>query len=377
MGGGGRGRMAGTTGGMLSGILSGVFWGSVVGGLVLLLAALVLDLDLDLGSAPAGPDAPGEQSVAMPVEAASAIGVAPVLLRRLDGLLPPSHALDWPAVVPDPRRSLVPRPAQPRLPQLVTGAAVPVPHADSPPLPTAPVAVPRTERPDIPALPVATSGPTTLPPLTDPAGGTVPAAPANVRPAQAVPRPPAAPAQLIVAPLPPRVGPPPGATAIPSILPGPADLMPARDRLGSLADPTTPGRPAAPDAPPGPGPQVAFILDGPTDAPAPDWLRARTLPGDGAALRLDRGGAVFAGGDAVAGYLAARDEGAPALLAYARLDAADEADVAFDRIAVRARRDGAVAVLVAPDPALWDRIDGWLKGPARDLVPVAAGLLLD
>lgn len=377
MGRGGRGQMAGqmsgTTGGMLSGILSGVIWGAVVGALVLLLAALVLDLDR-------GPDVPGPEAVAgggvaVPADARGAIGAAPVLLARIDGLLPPGDGPDLPVTLPDPRRSLVPRPAQPELPRLVIGAAVPVPDANIPQVPTASVPLIRVERPGIPAMPGDVSAPTVIQPVPVPPVGTVPARPAAAAPAQPVPPQLAAPSPLIAAPSPPRIGAPPGIASPTVVLPRPTDAVPLRDAAAPLGDVTAPGRPPAPPAPLAPGPQVAFILDGATDAPMPDWLRAGAMPGDGATLRLDRGGAVFAGGDAVAGYLAARAAGTPALLIYARLDGAE--DVVFDRIALRARRDGAVAVLVAPDPSLWDRIGAWLDGPARDLVPVAAAALLD
>lgn len=374
MGRGGRGQMAGqmfgTTGGMLSGIVSGVIWGAVVGGLVLLLAALVLDLDDD--AVGPDPDAAGGDDRAVTVDA---IGAAPVLLQGLFALRPPEPAGVMPRAMPDPRRSLEPRPAQPVLPHLVAGASVPVMHADIPPVPSAPKGIARMTLPDIPGLPDSGSAPRAIPPLAAPTVRAVPAGPSVVALAQAPPPTPAAPEPLITAPRLPRVGAPPGIVPSPVIPPGPADAAPVRGTAARLGGVTAPAGPPGPPARPAAGLQVAFVLDGETDAPVPDWLRARAVPGDGAALRLDDGAMVFVGSDGVAGYLAARATGSPALLVYARLDAAD--DVALERIALRARRDGAVAVLVAPDVALWDRIAAWLDGPARDLVPVAAGSLVE
>ncbi len=411
MGRGGRRQMAGVTGGMLSGILSGVIWGSVVGGLVVLLAALVLDLDR-------GPVAPGSEAAGQSIRPvnADALRVAPVLLQRLDSLGAPEPAPDRSAVtshafstaLPDPRHGLVPRPAQPGLPHLVTGAAVRLPGAVPPPPPEAAPAVSPVVSPVPPATPGNGTAPRAIAPMTAPSVASAPAGLAAMAP------PPAVPSGAMAAdpPVPGRSATPEAPTPTALLFqmpdPAPAAAIPPQGTAGrpgtdpvpdapALSAPSTPmpdpappaaippqgtaGRlgtgpvPGPPPAPPLEGPQVAFILDGETDAPPPDWLRARATRGDGVALALDSGGAVFAGSGAVSGYLAARAAGAPALLAYVRLDGVDAPTL--DRIALRARRDGAVAVLVAPDAALWDRIGDWLEGPARDLMPVAAGMLLE
>ena len=159
---------------------------------------------------------------------------------------------------------------------------------------------------------------------------------------------------------------------------GPAPGSLSRAAAGPRATVPQAGRAPAPPAPPAPpalGPQVAFILDGDTDAALPGWLRARAVRSAGDAMGLAGGGALLVKADAVADYLSARAAGRPALLVYDRLDTGDA--TALERIAARARRDGAVAVLVAPDAALWTRLGAWLEGPARDLVPVSAATLLN
>lgn len=399
MGRGGRRQMAG----MARGLVSGVILGSLVGGLVLLLAALVLDLgpvperpdvpdvsegpDLAVAQAPdpSGDSRIGTEPVAP--DAPDGPGIAPVLLQGVHGFRPPAPSLARPIALAAPGRPVLPRPALPVLPRLITGGAMPMPVSGSPVVATLPAPVGMVAMPPmtLPA-PETTAGtaaragraPGTgeVPPRLAPAIIAAPSDAPQSPQADAVPPPPAATALLRTGlAAPPMAGPPaPSATPLPL---APAGPMPAADgpvraavaRLAAVAGPDR----AAP--PPAPGPRVAFILDGTTDARLPGWLQARATPGDGPPLRLDRGGVVFVGGDARAEYLAARAAGAPALLAYARLDAAEA--VMFDRIALRARRDGAVAVLVRPDPALWDRIGAWLAGPARDLVPVPAERLLE
>jgi hypothetical protein len=120
---------------------------------------------------------------------------------------------------------------------------------------------------------------------------------------------------------------------------------------------------------------VAFVLDGPHDGPVPDWIGARAVAGPAGGLELAGGGVILAARDAVS---LGPDAVQPALRVYTRLGGPAMADAtALARIGTRARRDGAVAVLVAPDPALWARLEAWLSGPARDLAPVGAARLLD
>ena len=369
MGRGGRSQTTRVTGGVLSGIVSGAVWGSLVGGLVLLLAALVLDLERE----PSGP-APEASDDTVGAEPIDAIKAAPVLLQRLDAFMPPEPEPDRPMAPSDPQRSLVPRPAQPVFPQLTAGVPIPTPDSGLPPVPAAIGAVARAVPPAIQPMPGDGSGlrvilPTVLP---RPVPLAAPSDPPAMPLAQPAPPPPAAPAPLITGRSAPRITAPPDAMPPPEAPPAPSAAIPLRGAAAPLADVPEPGR--AP-APPASGPQVAFILDGASDAPLPGWLRARATRGDGDAMVLEGGGAIFADPDAAAGDRSARVAGTPALLVYARLDRVD--DVAFDRIALRARRDGVVAVLVAPDVPLWDRIGDWLDGPARDLAPIAARHLLD
>ncbi|MBL9060025.1 MAG: hypothetical protein JNK88_08390, partial [Mangrovicoccus sp.] len=75
-----------------------------------------------------------------------------------------------------------------------------------------------------------------------------------------------------------------------------------------------------------------------------------------------------------AGFLAARAAGDRAWLVYVRLDAAGpDLDARLAAARERARRDGAVVLLVAPDPNLLARIGAWLAEPgAPGPVPVTA-----
>ncbi|MGS4944266.1 hypothetical protein ACVDG3_02195 [Meridianimarinicoccus sp. RP-17] len=345
--------MAGTAGG----VLWGAIWGAVVGGLVLLLAAVLIDLGTDtppdaLGAAapPAAPDA------------------GPVLLPRMGALAAPSAAL--PALLrPDPAaRGLVPRPAQPVLPQLAVGAGVARPVADLPPVPVmAPAAAPRVSGIGMPP-PVDRRGGMSVPPARDNAPDLAVRAAGSPRltapaPPSVPPGRPTPPGPLIDMPAPPAIAPPPR----------PDGTAPATSRPDLAALRSAPPAPAPPVAatprPQPPGPRVAFVLDAAAPGPLPDWIggqASETAPG-----RL----VLVGGGTIVTDTGAAQDS---ALLAYVRLDAPDAADATtLARIALRARRDGAVIVLVSGDPALWDRLGAWLGGPARDLVPVTAASLLD
>lgn len=384
MGRDGRGETTGMTGtmlsGMLPGVVSGVIWGALVGALVLSLAALVID---SAAVSPV-PDAPAVARRDDPPSADS-IAQSPLLLRRVHGFWPPASTSDRHGSLADPRRSLAPRPAQPVLPVLVTGAAVPAPDTDLPAVPRAPepsvpiASVAQPAQPQVPARPVRATAPSAIPPPR-------PAAPVAAVPPvlsgpftmpskplmQAAQPLPAAPGMAIAAHGTPRIdtGPAQMPVSVPPLSGGAAVV---RATTRPLADTSGSDRPPAVLAM---GPQIAFILDEDSDAARPDWLLARARRGDGSAMVLDGGdGAVFIQGEGAAGYLSARAAGTPALLVYDRLGTAEP--IALDRIATRARRDGTVAVLVPADAALWDGIAAWLDGPARDLDPVPAARLLD
>jgi len=406
MGRGGREGMAG----MAGGLFWGAVWGSLVGGLVLLLAALLLDLgapDAEDGRAggiaddhapaadvaPPRPEDGADSAAAAPADGgtdpgATPPGDAPVVRARVPAFAPPADRGSDAVVPGSARRSLLPRPAKPALPDLraAGGASGGASRraVDLPPVPVAPMAGP------VGAVAVAAPIPLALPkspgaalprvarPDAAPRSSAAPRSPVELAQGR-VPDQPQPPGPLIAAAPPPAIAAAPPAAARPAaarpVATSPADPSPA----ARAAPPPRPAPSTAGAVPLPPGPRVAFVLLGNADRPRPDWLRASASgvgDGDGP-LILDGGGPVFVGPDAAAAYRAARATGTPGLLAYARLDGAVDADaLTLARIALRARRDGAVAVLVAPDPALWDRIDAWLDGPARDLVPVgAAGLL--
>lgn len=348
---GGRGRMAG----MAGGVLSGAIWGSIMGGLVLLLAALLLDLGS--GTPPGAPKADG------PPPAPDA---GPVAFSGL-ALSPPSEDLARPPTLPTlAPRTLVPRPARPALPRLAVANGAPVPVADLPPVPErAPVVSPVVSDLRAPT-PVGVGD-----------GVFIPAPRADAPPNRVVSEPDlsvtAPPALVLDRPSPP--GPLIGASTIPDIAPPPtqgdsvsATLLPDPVSVRS-STPTPAASAAAARRPQVPGPRVAFVLDGAATEPLPGWIGATATATTAGRLALASGGRVVTD----------PGDGSPdALLAYARLDGPEAADATMlARIALRARRDGAVTVLVAPDPALWSRLGEWLDGPARDLIPVRAASLLE
>jgi len=400
----GRGGREGTAG-MAGGILWGAIWGAVVGGLVLMLAALLLELGASAPPEDRGGDASADRNgVADSAVPRPATGVdegaatprgsgaapappdpAPATPAQLAAVGPPADRTGGAVAPGPPRRSLEPRPAMPAMPDLRApeaashGAAL---RADDlPPLPaSAPLAPSRAV-----AAPITGA----LSPPPGPADAHMPRPDAAAR-GQAAPAPPVGPAPgrrpARPAPPGPLIAAAGAAPAIAASRPG-SDNAPAVPRAAPASvtlRPAPPPRPvpaAAGAAPLPPGPRVAFVLAGDADGPRPAWLRGSASGAgapdgapdgaDAGPLVLETGGQVFVAPAGVAGYRAARAAGTRALLAYDRLERAADADAtALARIARRARRDGAVAVLVGTDPALWARLGAWLDGPARDLVPV-------
>ena len=160
--------------------------------------------------------------------------------------------------------------------------------------------------------------------------------------------------------------------------------MPAPPQLPRYAEGTAAGRAAAPVA--DSGPRIAVVVLAGEGAAAdtwPDWVRSVAGPADTQgpeALAFTDGAwhgsnmALFPDRADPAAFLAARAAGDRAWLVYDRLDSAGpELDARLAAARERARRDGAVALLVTPDPALMARIGDWLAEPgAPRSVPVSA-----
>lgn len=364
--------------GMAGGVLWGTIWGSLVGALVLVAAALVLELGPGADPVGTGPVATGpvmpEAATPEPAAARRAPDAGAVLLAGLVDIRPPADAGPPATLPPAVAGDLVARPEQPVMPHLVVGPDVPVPVADLPPFPVrapaAPVIGPLTTTVRVPP-PVGIGDGVSVPAPRPPARQDVSRAGNGpplflAAPPTDMPDMPPAPGPLIAAPATPAVAPPPVLDAMPPAVTLP-DIVAAR-RAAPVSAALLPAVPR----PQPPGPRVAFVLVAPPDTPTrdrPDWISARATAGAAGRMELASGVPV------VTDHGAAAQDG---LIAYARLDGVEAADAtALARIALRARRDGAVTVLVAPDPALWDRIGAWLGGAARDLIPVDAASLLD
>jgi hypothetical protein len=350
--------------GMAGGIVWGAVWGSLLGGLVLVLAALLLELGT--GRENAAPEARVTPGARAPLPAPDA---GPVLLRGV-ALGPPDAVAPVLAMRDPGPRTLLPRPAQPVVPHVTAGRPVPMPVADLPPPPASPDAsIAAPLRAGGFGLPPGTGAGARVAgvriPRPDPAARATRAAPTLTSPvpSAAAPNGPRPPSPLISAPARPTVAPPPvaGETVAASLLP---------DTAAARGAPPAPASAVADAArPQPPGPRVAFVLDGTATAPRPAWIGGQVADTAQGRLTLATGGGIVT--DPAAAF-------AGDLIAYARLDGPDAADAtALARIGLRARRDGVVLVLVAPDPALWARVGAWLDGPARDLVPVAAESLRD
>jgi hypothetical protein len=396
------------------GLLAGAFWGGLLGALVLVVAALVLEgRKPDLGAADGGaPVAAAPTALPPPPDR------APTLAAGAAQAVAPPDDTSARARVPQPdTRGLLPRPPKPDLVPLSGLQMAPdLLAADVPPRAvvshTAPDAAPTRVVVPLPAAGDKVPGPLArsiaAPPARSPAPGPMVAA-AETLPTQA-PSVPEAPVPVIVG----GSGPNLSAGTIPPAS-GDMDLraaVPAVPAQGAtVARAAAPGRPARPGASPMPrawpqaapappallasalrtGPRIAAVL-APGAAPSrplPEWImtgpdgaqtpfRARLVQGgDATPTPADASPLVYPP-DATPAFVAARTHrGARPLLAYARLDTASDATrTTLQRIAARARRDGAVTVLVGDDPALWDLLEAWLGGRARDLVPVPAAALL-
>lgn len=385
------------------GLLAGAFWGGLLGALLLLVAALVLETRKDLVR-----DRATVPEVAQTADPAPP-DTAPVLLRTVEGAGLPVTAPDAIAGIPvTMARRLLPRPMRPDLPMLAAGRLPDVLLEQTvPPAPKGPEVSVAVSRPDLPGVPTLAGRSDVTAPLTRPADAVVTARPPQLPAMAAVPgAPPAAPLvpkPLIVAQtgpvgiLPP-VDTPPG---LPALLPGPppdrspktaaAEPIPAVSAPPLDLDRDIPARAdkrAGADLPE--GAHIAFVLDAGPDAAVtagdlPEWVMTATQPDLAPAwiaLAGARSGAegqpvLFPDRRAPSDYVAAELAARPALLAYDRLtQAGDATSRRLSAIAARARRDGAVTVLVAADPTLWGEIDRWLadRGAGLQTVPATAFL---
>jgi hypothetical protein len=183
----------------------------------------------------------------------------------------------------------------------------------------------------------------------------------------------------------------------PATLPTPLATTPpaavgAQDAAGGALPPLDVPAPAAvlgSAAAEGAEARIALVLEGGAPerfgAVPPLWLMTATAPGV-APFRIALGGpdvdpspdpVLHPDRSAPAGYVSDRAAGRAALLAYDRLESAGAATPErLAALAARAMRDGAVTVLVAPDPALWALIGDWLADAAPTLTPVPAAALL-
>lgn len=365
---------------MLRGLLAGAFWGLLTGGLVLVVAAAVIENRRE---------AQREPPAAAVETAPPGLGRAPAVTADGGAGLDPAEAPAAVATVaapdrPDPTRpdgvrvALDPPPAVPA--GLAASAAAGLPGVAAPApavLPTipAPVEVMGWLRAGLPSLDpqigaTATAGVVLVPPVAvAPAAVAAPAVdPHRADPALPVPL--RSDGDLPLRAL------RPAAPRLPIIPPAPQ--LPRFAEDDALA-----GRPAPAAAE---GPRIAVVvLAGADAAPEswPDWVRSIAGPAgaegretltfaDGAWRGSNL--ALFPDRADPAAFLTARAAGDRAWLVYDRLDGAGpELDARLASARERARRDGAVALLVTPDPALMARIGDWLAEPgAPRSVPVSA-----
>jgi hypothetical protein len=371
---------------VLRGLLAGAFWGLLTGGLVLVVAAAVIENRREaireppaaavetappgLGLAPAGTAAGGAGLVPAAVSVAVTTVAAP---DRPDPTLPAGVrvALDPPPAVPAGLAAS----AAAGLP----GVAAPAPAV----LPTipAPVEVLTWLRAALPLLDpeignTASAGAVLVPPVAVAVAPAAVSAP-DLAPHRADP----------TLPVPMRSDGDVPLRALRPVAPGlPAIPLPPQLTRYAEGDAKA-GRPAPLAAE---GSRIAFVVLSGASAAAevwPDWVRSVAGPTAAAAGGPGRESLSFAEGawrgsnlalfpDRAdpAAFLTARAAGERAWLVYDRLDGAGpDLDARLAAARERARRDGAVALLVAPDPALLARIGDWLAEPgAPRPVPVSA-----
>lgn len=385
---------------MWRGLLAGAFWGGLVGVLVLVVAALTLE-ERKVAQTPPGV----AESPSLPVSLPRSPDTAPPLPGGHAHLtVSPPQVAPFRAVTQADARGLLPRPGKPPLPDLVAGGPLPS-GPELPqllPEPVTPVALPAGPAvtgiiPTVVPQPLGDDGAAALDVPHDVAA----AAPSPRRPVTVAPplkpAPLEEPGPLILAADAPQGATPPVDAAAPEVAVPAAALVRRAAAPGHPAGADTPTHPTEPAqaanadilaSPLRAGPRIAFILaaqTAPVSAAVPDWVmtdQGVDVAPFQAVLVTDaepQSGRpqIFAAGSGRA-FAEARATGRrDALLAYARLNTAAEATPqTLRRIAARARRDGAVTVIIGADPALWAVLEIWLGAQASDLVSTPAVALL-